>query len=150
VAFTCWIIAFQGMFHTLRNDLPRYSAIGFAVAAYACIGGNNFGVDGIYADAMGLETLEANNQFVEKIGFPAVVSLFIPGALFPLSMLILGIQLIRKKKLSKFTGILFCIAALCFPLSRIPRIDLFAHADNVLLLVSHGLIARELFGKKIQ
>ncbi|MEZ5041955.1 MAG: hypothetical protein R2828_18810 [Saprospiraceae bacterium] len=148
VAFTCWILAFQGMFHPLKTDLPRYAVIGFAVAVYACIGGNNFGVDGIYAEAMGLETLEANNQFVEKIGLPTAVYLFIPGTLFPLSLLTLGIQLLRKKKVSTLAGILLCIGAVCFPLSRIPRIDLLAHADNLLLLVSHGLIAIELFGNK--
>lgn len=66
LSFTLWIFAFQAMSHQLKNELPRYALFGFSVAVYACIGGNNFGVDGIYTDAMGLQSLEANSQFLEK------------------------------------------------------------------------------------
>lgn len=145
LAFTCWIFAFQGMFHPLKNDLPRYAVLGFAVAVYACIGGNNFGVDGIYGEAMGLENLDAANELHGQIGAPAVLYLFLPGILFPLSLLVLGVQLLRMKKVSKLAGVLLCLAAVGFPLSRMPRIDLLAHLDNVLLLASHVLIAVELF-----
>jgi hypothetical protein len=144
LSFACWIFAFQGMFQLLKTDLPRYAVIGFAVAVYACIGGNNFGVDGIYAEAMGLESLEAGNQLHQQIGAPTALYLFIPGILFPLSLLVLGIQLLRTKKVSALAGVLLCIGAIGFPLSRMPRIDLLAHIDNVLLLASHALIALEL------
>ena len=43
LAFTVWIFSFQGLFQVIRKDLPTYSVIGFILAAYACIGGNNFG-----------------------------------------------------------------------------------------------------------
>lgn len=144
LSFTCWIFAFQGMFHLLKDDMPRYAVIGFSVAVYACIGGNNFGVDGIYAEAMGLESLEAGNQLHQRIGAPTALYLFIPGILFPLSLLVLGIQLLRTRKVSTLAGVLLCIGAVCFPLSRMPRIDLLAHIDNVLLLASHVLITLEL------
>ncbi|MCB0606888.1 MAG: hypothetical protein H6562_18700 [Lewinellaceae bacterium] len=148
LSFTCWIFAFQGMFHQLKAELPRYAVLGFVVAVYACIGGNNFGVDGIYSEAMGLETLDAGSQLHAQIGVPTIVYLFLPGILFPLSLLVLGIQLLRKKKVSRLAGALLCIGAVCFPLSRMPRIDLLAHIDNVLLLASHVLISSELFGSR--
>ncbi|MCB0665039.1 MAG: hypothetical protein KDC80_04420 [Saprospiraceae bacterium] len=147
LSFTCWIFAFQGMFQVLKEDLPRYAVIGFALAVYACIGGNNFGVDGIYVEAMGITNLDAAGSVLEQIGFPTAIYLFIPGALFPLSMIILGIQLWRFRKVSPVTSLIFCIGALCFPLSRIPRIDLLAHLDNLLLIVAHLMVAWELYLK---
>lgn len=148
LSFTCWILAFQGMFHPLKTDMPRYAAIGFALAVYGCIGGNNFGVDGIYDQAMGLESLEASGQLLQQMGSSTLVFLFIPGGLFPLSLLVLSILLWRTKKISPLAGLLLFLGAVCFPLSRIPRIDLLAHLDNVLLLAAHILIAVELFGQR--
>ncbi|HMQ49101.1 MAG TPA: hypothetical protein PKA00_16625 [Saprospiraceae bacterium] len=148
LAFTCWIFAFQGMFNALKSDMPRYAVVGFVIAVYACIGGNNFGVDGIYAEAMGITSLEEADQLIQQIGFPSAIYLFIPGTLFPLSLLLLGIQLWRTKKISTLAGLLLCVGAVCFPLSRIPRIDLLAHIDNLLLLAAHVMIALELFGKR--
>lgn len=144
LAFTCWIPAFQGMYHLIRPTMPRFAAIGFALAAYACIGGNNFGVDGIYNEAMGITSLEAANQLHQQLGFNAVLYLFLPGGLFPLSLLAAGILLLRYRRISTAAGILLCIGAICFPLSRIPRIDLLAHLDNGILLIAHLLIARTL------
>ena len=148
LSFALWVLAFQGMFNLIQKALPRYAVIGFALAVYACIGGNNFGVDGIYGEAMGLKTLAEFNELHAKIGFPTAVILFIPGTLFPLSMLLLGIQLVRTKRVSTLAGILLCIGAACFPLSRIPRIDILAHIDNVVLLMAHIVIALELSGSR--
>ncbi|HAE35482.1 MAG TPA: hypothetical protein PK742_04080 [Chitinophagales bacterium] len=144
LAFTVWIFSFQGLFQVIRKDLPTYSVIGFILAAYACIGGNNFGVDGIYTEAMGFTDLEAAAEFTGSIGSSTLAFLFIPGGLFPLSMMILSVQLTRKKKIRLLTGVLFFIGALCFPLSRIPRIDMLAHIDNLILLIAHLLIYTDL------
>jgi hypothetical protein len=55
--------------------------------------------------------------------------------LFPLSLLILGAMLIRTKSLPLWAGLLICVAAIAFPVSRIPRISLVAHVADVLMLV---------------
>jgi len=52
-----------------------------------------------------------------------------------------GLQLTRARQVSMWMGILLVVAAVGFPLSRIPRIDWLAHADNLLLLISHAVIA---------
>ena len=148
LAFTFWIVAFKGLFDHLQ-ETPVYSTLGFLVAAYACVGGAGFGLDGIYSEAMGLANIEEADVFIQKafeqnLGLPLVVSLFFPGILFPLSLLTVGIQLIRSKKIAVWIGVLLIIAAVGFPLSRIPRIDIIAHIDNLLLLVSHALIAFKL------
>lgn len=148
VAFVLWIFAFQGMFYSIRNDFPQYTIIGFIVAVYACVAGNNFGVDGIYSDAMGLQSLDESKQLIERIGFPALIYLYIPGIFFPLSLLMIGIQLIRARKVSKVAGMVLVIGAVCFPLSRIPRVDWIAHLDNLTLIAGQVLIAKQLFHRK--
>ena len=69
--------------------------------------------------------------------FPTTFNLtfFWPGPLFPLSLLILGAMLIRTKSIPLWAGLLICLAAIAFPVSRIPRIPLVAHAADVLMLV---------------
>lgn len=137
LGFAFWIVAFQGMFFLLKDKMPFYHAFGFLIAAFACIGGAGFGFDGIYTHAMGYtNTVDVNTMHTE-IGLPLQVSLFLPGILFPLSLLVLGIQLIRSQSVVTWVGILLIVAAVGFPLSRIPRIDWLAHLDNLLLVFSH-------------
>lgn len=139
-AYFFWIFAFQGMFQLLQESMPRYAVVGFFVAVLSCIGGNNFGVDGIYGDLMGVTTQAQMDEMHNKIGGAAVAYLFLPGLLFPLSLLVLGINLIRTQSVTFGIGLLLCIAAIGFPLSRVPRIDWIAHLDNFLLLISHVLV----------
>lgn len=144
LSFTLWITAFQGMFSVLKKDLPAYASLGFFIAIYACIGGAGFGYDGLYTNAFGFSTQAEIDAFAAKIGLPLVPVLFLPGILFPLSLMVLAVQLIRKKKVDGWLGVLLLLAALAFPLSRIPRIDLLAHLDNGLLILSHLLLAFKL------
>ena len=54
-------------------------------------------------------------------------------------MMILSVQLTRKKKIRLLTGVLFSLVPL-LSLSRILRIDMLAHIDNLILLIAHLLI----------
>ena len=139
-AYFFWIFAFQGMFQLVQESMPRYAVIVFFIAVLSCIGGNNFGVDGIYGDLMGVTNQAQMDEMHSKLGGAAVAYLFLPGLLFPLSLLILGINLIRTQSVTLGIGLLLCIAAVGFPLSRVPRIDWIAHLDNFLLLISHVLV----------
>jgi hypothetical protein len=143
LAFFCWIPAFHAMFSLVQEKAPRYAIIGFVIACYACIGGNNFGIDGMYTDALGIQTAEAAQGLYDQIGGKIAPVLFIPGILFPLSLITLGVVLWRTRSVSSLAALLLIIGGLCFPLSRIPRIDLLAHIDNVILLVAHVMIALE-------
>lgn len=143
-SYFAWVFAFQALFHPLKKHMPVYAMAGFFIAVFSCIGGNNFGIDGIYGTQMGVDSLEEKTALHEAIGPSTLAYLFIPGALFPLSLLIMGINLVRKKVLPDWVGIMICIGAVGFPISRIPRIDLLAHADNLILWSSHLLAARYL------
>jgi len=150
LAFTFWIPAFHGMFSLVKDKMPRYAVIGFLIAVYACIGGNNFGIDGIYGEAIGINDIDAKNTLHEKFGIGGIISLYLPGVFFPLCLIVLGINLIRTKSTELWIGILLVIAAIGFPLSRIPREPMIAHFDNVLLIISHTLIAIKIIKKRSQ
>ncbi len=141
LSFTFWIVAFYGMFLKTYGAFPGYSTIGFLIAVYASIGGAGFGFDGIYTEAMGITSMGDARAFHAEVGFPLIVSLFLPGALFPLTLVLAGFLLIRSKQVKIWVGVLLIVAAIGFPLSRMPRIELLSHIDNVLLLLSHILIA---------
>jgi hypothetical protein len=142
LAFFAWIFVFQALFSLIKEEMPVYAVFGFAVAVFGCIAGNNFGIEGIYLDAMGVHGIPAMREVQDRIGTATLAYLFIPGLCFPLSLLVLGINLWRKRKVDAITGALLCLAAVCFPLGRIPRIEWLMYLDNFLLLVALLPVAR--------
>jgi hypothetical protein len=133
LATVFWIPAFIGLFGLLKDTMPRYAAWGLLVAIYGCIGGAAFGLEGLFADAFGISHDIRRQAWKE---FPTVFNLtfFWPGPLFPLSLLVLGAALIRTSAIPRWAGVLICLAAIAFPVSRIPRIDVVAHAADALML----------------
>ena len=134
LATVFWIPAFMGLFELLRHAMPRYATWGLLIAIYACIGGAAFGLDGLFAEAYRIPHEVRRAAWAE---FPASFNLtfFWPGPLFPLSLLILGAMLVRTKSIPTWAGVLICVAAIAFPVSRIARLDLVGHAADVLMLV---------------
>jgi drug/metabolite transporter superfamily protein YnfA len=134
LATVFWIPAFIGLFDLLKDRMPRYATWGLLVAIYGCVGGAAFGLEGLFAEAF---RISHDVRRAAWIAFPTPFNLtfFWPGSLFPLSLLILGAMLIRTRSLPLWTGVLICLAAIAFPISRIPRIALVAHAADVLMLV---------------
>lgn len=134
IATVFWIPAFIGLFDLLKERMPRYATWGLLVAIYGCIGGAAFGLEGLFAEAFRLPHEVRREAWAQ---FPTMFNLtfFWPGPLFPLSLLTLGAMLIRTKSIPLWAGILICLAAIAFPVSRIPRIDLVAHAADGLMLV---------------
>ena len=134
VATVFWIPAFIGLFDLLKERMPRFATWGLLVAIYGCIGGAAFGLEGLFADAFRIPHDVRREAWAQ---FPTAFNLtfFWPGPLFPLSLLVLGTVLIRTKSTPLWAGVLICLAAIAFPVSRIPRIDVVAHAADVLMFV---------------
>lgn len=129
-----WIPAFGALFQLLKNELPYYASFGYLVAIFGCISGANFGIAGVFSEAFGI----SHQIYLTKAAFHALafnILLFWSGPLFPLSLLVLGILLAVKKVLPIWVGILICLGAIVFPLSRIPRIEIIAHIADILLAI---------------
>jgi hypothetical protein len=154
IATVFWIPAFIGLFDLVKERMPRYATWGLLVAIYGCMGGAAFGLEGLFAEAF---TIPHDMRRAAWAQFATAFNLifFWPGPLFPLSLLALGAMVIRTRSIPLWAGLLLCIAAIAFPVSRIPRIQLLAHLADVLLLVplaytglgllkAHGSIKRPL------
>src|SRR5262249_13332099 len=111
-----------------------YSSIGFVVAVYGCVGGANFGLVGAFSEAFGISH-EAFLQTAKDHALGFNLLLFWPGPLFPLSLLVLGVQLARKRIVPGWVGAFIFLGAIAFPISRIPRIEGIAHTADILLAI---------------
>ena len=147
LSFLFWIFAFQGMFEQIKDPYPKYAVWGFFLAVYGCLAGNNFGLEGIFIDAFNNLVPDSTVRFNGKVGNAALIAFFLPGALAPLSWLILGVLFVIQKKIPLWLGLVIAVAAVGFPLSRIPRILWLAHLDNALLLFGMVILAFKLYIK---
>ena len=129
-----WIPAFIGLFELLKEKMPTYCSFGFLIATYGCISGVNFGMVGVFSEAFQISH-EVYLGEVAKQPLAFNLLLMWSGPLFPLSLLVLGINLLRKKVVPSWTAVMICVGALAFPLSRIPRIEVVAHITDILLAI---------------
>lgn len=129
-----WIPAFIGLFDLLREKMPLYATWGQLPAFYGCVGGALFGFRDIYAVTFHL-TRQTELQAFSAFQWSYNLTLFLPGPLFVLSLLVLSLVLTWKRMIPWWVGTLLCLGALAFPVSRIPRIELIAHLADILLLI---------------
>jgi hypothetical protein len=133
LATVFWVPAFYALFDLLKQMMPYYYNVGLVLAIYGCIaGGSGFGFLGYFSSVFQI----SHAGYLGALShhpLSANLLLFWPGPLFPLSIIILGTQLIRKKRINTWVGVLFILSGICFPLSRIPRNEMLAHVADMLL-----------------
>jgi hypothetical protein len=148
VSTVFWIPTFMVLFGSLKEKMPRYAVLGFLVAVYGCIGGSNFGMRGLFASAFDVSHRAVLEQSAVH-PLPFNLTLYWAGPLFPLSLLVLGINLIRYKVVPVQTGVFVCLGGLLFPLSRISRIEVVAHLADLILLIPFVFLGLKILGKKV-
>jgi len=137
-----WIPALTGLFSLIKNEMPRYAVWGLWIAVFGCISGVCFAFLGYLATIFNI----SHDQYLKLLSHYPVTSqvlLFGSGPLFPLSILVLAITLVLKRSVPVGIGRLFCLAAIAFPLSRIPRVEWMAHIADLAMLVPSVAIARQ-------
>lgn len=142
-----WIPAFMGLFGLIKRSMPRYAVYGLWVAVFGCVSGICFAFLGYLTAIFKMEHL----TYLEKLSehpFSSQLLLFASGPLFPLSVIVLGIVLARTKKLPSWQCILFSLAGIAFPVSRITRNQMVAHGADMLFLVACIFIAVHFFRRK--
>ncbi|MDG4789114.1 hypothetical protein O7626_24810 [Micromonospora sp. WMMD1102] len=131
---TCWLIGLIGLYERLRVVAPRYPAVAMPLTVFASVGGVAFGVQSIHEglfDASHATTIELLDQHP----FAAWSLYWTAGPLFPLVVFGLGVLLLRLRAAPLPVGVLLCLGALAFPLSRITREVTIAHLADLLLLL---------------
>lgn len=128
------IPAFIALFSFVKPVYPRYAAWGQLVAILGCIAGANFGFADFYAQAFNIPHQTYLNTLAN---YPVAANLllFQTGPLVPLSLLVLGVVLLRLRAVDTWVAVLLCAGAIMFPLSRIARNGALAHISDALWLV---------------
>lgn len=134
-AFTFWIGVFFAFAARLRPRMPRLALATLSAGVLGSVAGTNFGVEGIVEGGLGMADL--SEAILAGAGPPGtaamVLGFFLPGALFPLALLVCAAALLRAGAVPSWCGALLGLGAVAFPLSRIPRVQWLAVAADLLL-----------------
>jgi hypothetical protein len=137
-----WIVAFVGIFGELRSRTPRYAAWGLLVAVYGAIcGGAAFAFQGMFAELYDV-THEQALAALARHPIVANAIFWIGGPAFPVTLLVLGIVLVRTRTVPWWMGTMLALGGALFPVARIPRIELIAHAVDLLMLIPGAYMGR--------
>jgi hypothetical protein len=129
-----WIPALLVLFSLVKDRMPNYAAWGFLVAVYGFVSGVNFGFLGVLTEIFSIPH-EKYIQELSKYPVSSNLLLFQAGPLAPLSLVILGIVFLYTKVVDWKIGLLIMLGGIAFPISRMSRIELFAHVADILQLI---------------
>ena len=120
------IFGFSTIYEKFRSAMPAYTNWGFLLYLFGAVATVNFGLRGVFSEIF---VITMADQEVATVEHPAIFTFifFAIGPAFPLSILLLGINLYRKKLAKRWISVLLIIAAILFPPSRISRIDALTH-----------------------
>ena len=145
-ALLMWIPAMLGLLTLLRVPMPRFSVWAVLLVCWVCIGGNNYGMEGIFvsrfapAGADAVQIAELRNV----VGVAGIFVLNLPGLAFPLTLILFAFFLWHTESVSPLQALLLGLGAIAFPISRITHIAMIAHLADLLLLVGAGGIGLQL------
>lgn len=120
-----------GLCAVIASRMPRAAAVlaVFAILGFSS-GGAGFAIDGLHEEVFGSGSLADEGGIAGKLA-PAV-----PGLLGPLSLIGIGIALLRTKLAAAWSGAALVAAGVLFPISRIGEIPPLAVVVDVLIIVS--------------
>lgn len=130
----CWLVGLLGLYDRLRTGAPRYVAVAVPLTVFATLGGISFSVQSIHEELFGVSHARAV-ELLDQQPFAATTLFWTAGPLFPLVLFALGAALAWLRAAPLPVGVLLCLGALAFPLSRITREVSIAHVADLLLLL---------------
>lgn len=114
----------------LEPAAPRAAATLTVVGLIGAAGGVGYGIDSIQAAIFGTGSIQEADSAV------APLALQLPGVLFPVSLIGLGLMLARSGTVARWSGWTMAVGALLFPLSRIPDVEALAIAADAILVIA--------------
>ena len=130
-----YIPALSAVFGLVKNKMPYYYVLGRLLAIYGCcLGGIGFALLGYFAAIFHISH-QTYLQTLAQYPLSSGLLIFWAGPVFPLSLLALGVNLVRKKAVPAWAGILICLGGVLFPFGRILRLELLGHVTDLLIAV---------------
>ncbi|MFC4909219.1 hypothetical protein [Actinomadura gamaensis] len=134
VSTVFWIVGLAQLFRDIEPRVPRYATVAFPLAVYGCLGGDSFGLQGMFEELFGVGHDHAV-RLLQEHQAAAFTTFWMAGVLFPTSLFVLGVVLTRIKYVPAPSGILLAVGAVVFPASRIPREVVIAHVADLILIL---------------
>ena len=127
-AMGVWVLVVIGLTRLLETPFPRAAAVLTLIGALGVAGGVAYGIDSIHVAETG--------GSAENIGAAGALALYIPGLLFPLAHISIGIALLLSNVRPRWCGLVLIAAAILFPASRIASVEALAVASDALFLLA--------------
>lgn len=130
--------------------MPRFSVWAVLLVCWVCIGGNNYGMEGIFVSSFAPAGADAAQiaELRNVVGVAGIFVLNLPGLAFPLTLVLLAFLLWRNRAVSPLQALLLGLGAIAFPISRITHVAMIAHIADLLLLIGAGGIGWQLLQDK--
>jgi hypothetical protein len=140
------IIGFTGIFEKFKITMPSYTVWGFALYLFGAVASVNFGMRGVFDEIFGIDIRQLTAA-TQRHPAAFTLAFFVIGPAFPITLIILGINLYRKKLVKRYLPILLLLGGICFPLSRITRIAGLMHLCDLLVAIPLLIIGLSLLRK---
>ncbi|MEZ5426253.1 MAG: hypothetical protein R2747_08315 [Pyrinomonadaceae bacterium] len=145
VGIGLFVFAIFAVVQMLRPHLEKTALIAGGMAILGAINGATLYSFGYFFRVMShagadQATTGAFERIFREV-YLTVVQIPLPGIFFPLGLLILAVGLFRSKLVPAGVAVLLALAAISFPMGRIPANPLICLITDLLLTVSLGLIA---------
>lgn len=135
-----WAYGLVTVLAGVARSRPRYGAVATLVTLLGVVGGTAFGVQAIYETALGV----SHGQAISALGpypFAGVAAFWLPGPLFPASLVLTGVGLWLSGRAPRWVGMLVCLGGLAFPVGQILRVELVASGVDLVLLIPFAYLA---------
>lgn len=129
-AMAAFALVVVGLTDRIARDQPRAAGWLLVVGIVGVAGGAGFGVDSIHAALPGRGPLE------EDGGTAGIFATNLPGALFPLAFVGLGIALRRAARDLRTTGLALIVAGVLFPAARISDLEALAIIGDLVFVAA--------------
>lgn len=123
-------LALFGIASRLEGSAPVARAVVTALSTIGAVTGGAFALEILMVDHFGTERL------IDQDTPSAMLALGLPGPLFPVSMIALGVLSARHRTLPSRQAVMLAAAGVLFPLSRIPQVPALAVIADVLLIAA--------------
>lgn len=135
-----WIYGLLGVWERIAAWKPWAGGLGIGLALLGFTGGMAFSLQGFFEGMFAISGTASLDAAAEHPVAAAVV-LWIPGPAFPLGLCALGAALAWSRLAPRWLGALLVLSGALFPLSRITRTALIAHAADLVILAAFAALA---------
>lgn len=139
-SLVCWLHGLSALYGLLAARWPLFAAAGRLVLAAGVAGGTAFAVRGFYDGALG-HTREASIQVLEDHPVASQLLFFLPGPLFPASLVLLGVALAKARLVHPALGLALAATGVVFPVTTVLRVQPGATALSVVMIAVFGRLA---------